>query len=105
MVGLYTNPATQNLDEKTASQEFINFYEDIYDELTKYGEIEELNVCDNVCEHMIGNVYVKYRREEEAEKALKALTGRFYGGKLTKYVAINLLSFRKAACCRIFTCN
>ncbi len=25
----------------------------------KYGEVEEMNVCDNIGEHMIGNVYIK----------------------------------------------
>lgn len=25
----------------------------------QYGEIEEMNVCDNAGEHMLGNVYVK----------------------------------------------
>lgn len=25
----------------------------------KYGTIEEMNVCDNVGEHMLGNVYIK----------------------------------------------
>ena len=25
----------------------------------KYGEIEEMNVCDNLGDHLVGNVYVK----------------------------------------------
>lgn len=29
-------------------------------ELAKYGEIEEMNVCDNVGDHLVGNVYVRY---------------------------------------------
>ena len=35
----------------------------------------------NLGEHMLGNVYLKYSRESEAERALLALNGRFYGGK------------------------
>ena len=27
----------------------------------KYGEIEEMNVCDNLGDHLVGNVYVKVR--------------------------------------------
>ena len=38
-----------------------DFYEDIFLELAKYGEIEYLNVCDNLADHMVGNVYVKFR--------------------------------------------
>ena len=28
----------------------------------KYGEIEEMNVCDNLGDHLVGNVYVKVRK-------------------------------------------
>jgi RNA recognition motif-containing protein len=57
-----------------------DFYEDIFEELSKYGEIENLNVCDNLADHMIGNVFVKFREEEYAAAALNALNGRFYAG-------------------------
>lgn len=43
----------------------------------KYGEIDEMNVCENIGEHMIGNVYVKFIREEDAEKAVKDLENRW----------------------------
>ncbi len=38
-----------------------DFYEDIFLELAKYGEVEYLNVCDNLADHMVGNVYVKFK--------------------------------------------
>ena len=47
---------------------------------SKYGEIEEMNVCDNLGDHLVGNVYIKYRREEDAEKACKVLNTRWYDG-------------------------
>ena len=25
----------------------------------KYGEVEEMNVCDNLGDHLVGNVYIK----------------------------------------------
>lgn len=34
-------------------------------------------MVDNLCDHMIGNVYVKYYHEEDAERALMKLTGEF----------------------------
>lgn len=37
-----------------------------------------MNVCENIGEHMIGNVYVKFMREEDAEKAVKDLDNRWY---------------------------
>ena len=42
----------------------------MYEELESFGRIEELNVCANLGDHMIGNVYVKYEEEEMAEKVL-----------------------------------
>jgi splicing factor U2AF subunit len=57
-----------------------DFYEDIFEEMGKYGEVENLNVCDNTSDHMVGNVYVKFREEEEAVAAMTGLAGRFYGG-------------------------
>lgn len=31
----------------------------MYQELSKFGAISEMNVCDNLGDHLIGNVYVK----------------------------------------------
>lgn len=50
-----------------------DFYEDIFEEFAKYGELESLSVCDNLADHLVGNVYVKYREEEDAARALAAM--------------------------------
>lgn len=34
-------------------RKFQEFYEDLFLELSKYGEIESLNVCDNLADHMV----------------------------------------------------
>jgi splicing factor U2AF subunit len=36
-------------------QDFDLFYEDIFMELAKFGEIEEMNVCDNIGDHLVGS--------------------------------------------------
>ena len=33
-------------------------------ELARFGELEEVVVADNIGDHMIGNVYVKFVTEE-----------------------------------------
>jgi len=53
-----------------------DFFEDVFEELDKFGEIEKLNVCDNLADHLVGNVYVKFRDEEDAARALTALQAR-----------------------------
>ena len=56
---------------------FEEFYEDIFEELTNIGgELEQLRVCENLSDHLTGNVYAKFCEEEDAERALKALMVR-----------------------------
>merc|ERR1719409_908520 len=74
------------------------YYEEVFLELANYGEIEDLVVVDNLCDHLIGNVYVKYYHEEDAERALGKLTGRFYSGKLIQAEYTTVSDFREARC-------
>ncbi|XP_021725119.1 splicing factor U2af small subunit B-like [Chenopodium quinoa] len=60
-----------------------DFYVDLFQAINKYGEIESLNICDNLADHMVGNVYVQFREEEHAAKAVRNLSGRFYAGILS----------------------
>jgi splicing factor U2AF subunit len=64
-------------DEEVLQVHFEEFYEDIFEELTNIGgELEQLRVCENLSDHLTGNVYAKFCEEEDAERALKALTVR-----------------------------
>ncbi|KAF7818733.1 splicing factor U2af small subunit B-like [Senna tora] len=70
----------QALDPDKVQVHFEDFYEDLFEELSKYGEIQSLNICDNLADHMVGNVYVQFKEEDHAANALMNLTGRFYSG-------------------------
>ena len=39
-----------------------------------------MNVCDNLGDHLVGNVYVRFKWEEDAGKCVDALNKRFYAG-------------------------
>ena len=67
----------QPIDPRKMQEHFEDFYEDIFEELSKFGEIENLNVCDNLADHMIGNVYVQFREEDQAAAAHTALWAAF----------------------------
>lgn len=69
-------------DAKKALYKFENFYEEVFLELANYGELEDLIVCDNIGDHMIGNIYVKFTREKDARKCMEGLRTRYYDGKL-----------------------
>ena len=39
-----------------------------------------MHVCDNIGDHLIGNVYARYEWEAEAQKAVDELNQRWYAG-------------------------
>lgn len=111
MQNLYQNPATrtQNPDgtlqtfslmsEEEQQEYYDTFFEDVFIELEeKYGEIEELNVCDNLGDHLIGNVYVKFRKEEDAEKAVLSLNNRWFNGQPIRAELSHANNFLEISC-------
>jgi len=114
LIHMYNNPSRpflpqgvdddQALENEESQQHLDEFFEDIYYELRNYGKVEELNICDNTGPHLMGNVYVKYRHEEDAQKALASLAGRFYAGRPIICEFSPVTDFREA-CCRQFDFN
>lgn len=50
----------------------------VFSELeSAYGPIDEMVVCENIGEHMVGNVYIRFESEEDAERAHKGLDNRW----------------------------
>ncbi|OWF41649.1 splicing factor U2AF 35 kDa subunit-like [Mizuhopecten yessoensis] len=105
---LYLNPQNAALtadgshiqmDELAIQQHYDEFFEEVYVEMEKYGEIEEMNVCDNLGDHLVGNVYVKYRYEEDAEKGMNDLNNRWFNGRPVHSELSPVTDFREA-CCR-----
>jgi splicing factor U2AF subunit len=88
-------PDGQPVDD---TQSFEEFYEEVADEFMKFGEVEVVNVLENLGDHMFGNVYVKYREEEDAEKCLKTMSGRYYAGRLIMPEYSPVTDFREARC-------
>lgn len=109
MQNLYHNPkdlskadacAKVGVSDADEQEHYDQFFEEIFTEVEeKYGEIEEMNVCDNIGEHMIGNVYIKFRREEDAEKAEKDMNNRWFGGQPV-YAELSPVTDFREACCR-----
>jgi len=99
---MYHNPShdpTCTFNPAQLQQHFDLFYEDVFVELAKYGEIEEMNVCDNVGDHLVGNVYVRFSMEEEAGVAADELNKRFYAGR-PLYAELSPVTDFKESCCR-----
>jgi splicing factor U2AF subunit len=90
------DPAT--IDESKSQDEFNDFYEEIYDEFAKFGRLEELNVCENLGDHIVGHVYIKFEDEENAAEALQAMFGRYYAGRVLEVEYSPVTDFREARC-------
>ncbi|KAL7715345.1 U2 snRNP auxiliary factor small subunit [Entamoeba marina] len=102
---MYQNPKVRQddgealeRDEKKISREFNEFYEDVFRELCEFGEVLEFIVCGNDNDHLMGNVYVKYDTVENAAASKKALTGRYYAGKMLHPSFCRVVDFREARC-------
>lgn len=83
------NDARSHLDD---------FYEDIFIEMEQFGEIEEIYVCRNLGDHLVGNVYVKFYDEDDSMKALDGLRGRYYAGRPVAIELSPVTDFREARC-------
>ena len=87
-----------SIDQKKFQEDFDEFYSEIFEELQSFGKVEDVQVCENLGEHMVGNVYVKYEDEEFTEAALTKLHGRFYAGRTLHCEYSPVTDFREARC-------
>ncbi|CAF5121055.1 unnamed protein product, partial [Rotaria sp. Silwood1] len=88
------------ITEKRIQEHFDDTFEELFIELErKYGEIEEMNICDNLSEHLAGNCYVKFHAEADAEKAVVDLNNRWFDGRAV-YAELSPVTDFHEACCR-----
>jgi len=106
---LYQNPALSsftasgevcNMSEIEMQEHYDAFFDEVYTEIEdKYGDIEEMNVCDNLGDHLVGNVYIKLKDEDNATKACKEMNNRWFDGRPI-YAELSPVSDFREACCR-----
>ncbi|KAI9315399.1 hypothetical protein BX666DRAFT_1962398 [Dichotomocladium elegans] len=102
IANMYKNPAHEQIyaiPPDQLQEDFDLFYEDVFTELASFGEVEEMIVCDNIGDHLVGNVYCQYRYEEAAGKAVESLNNRFYAGR-PLYAELSPVTDFREACCR-----
>ncbi|TIB87880.1 hypothetical protein E3Q19_03499 [Wallemia mellicola] len=102
MPNVYQNPMHRpdnKLDQRGIQVDFDMFFEDLFMELCKFGNLLEMHVCDNVGDHLIGNVYARYEWETEAQAAVDKLNERWYAGRPLHCELSPVTDFREA-CCR-----
>ena len=87
------------ISDEEMQEHYDLFFEEVFVELEdNYGEIEEMNVCDNLGDHLVGNVYIKVSADKNIRVFMKFYVKNNY------YLATN---FRKIVFCEqvCVTCN
>jgi len=105
MAEAQTNPLFRRKPQKEEDDDFREFFEDVFEEMAKFGEVEDLVVCENLGEHMLGHVFVKYYDEEDAKKCVEGMKGRFFAGKQLNPQFSPVSDFREARCRQFDTRN
>ncbi|XP_019850645.1 PREDICTED: U2 small nuclear ribonucleoprotein auxiliary factor 35 kDa subunit-related protein 2-like [Amphimedon queenslandica] len=69
------------MDDEDMLKDFKEFYQDVFPEFEKFGEVVQFKVSCNYESHLRGNLYVQYSTEEACAAAIKQFNGRYYAGK------------------------
>lgn len=100
---VYQNPKYLDPDCRASDaelqQQFDDFFADFFKGLSAYGHLVEMHVCDNVGDHLIGNVYARYETEDEAQCAVDGLNTRWYYQR-PLFAELSPVSDFREACCR-----
>ena len=99
---LSSTTSTSSLSPSQIDQMFDQFWQDFFIEISgRYGEVEDMKVCDNIGDHLIGNVYIKFRNYEQASNAVSSINKRFYAGR-PLYAEFSPVTDFRESCCRQF---
>ena len=49
------------LDKEQFQEDFNEFYDEIFEEFKNYGKLEDVQVCENLGDHMVNNKYTKLK--------------------------------------------
>lgn len=93
---MYLN--VDDAESKDDSKQFEQFYKDVFIECALLGEVQEVVVCENENDHLNGNVYVKFRTEDEAHTVRDNFSSRWYNGRPVYCELSPVSDFRDATC-------
>uniref|UniRef100_A0AC35FY58 Uncharacterized protein n=1 Tax=Panagrolaimus sp. PS1159 TaxID=55785 RepID=A0AC35FY58_9BILA len=78
---------------------FEEFYEEVFTEIDEsYGRINQMHVCENMGEHLIGNVYINFYNHSSANRAITFLNNRYFAGLPIFAELSPVEDFRNAVC-------
>ena len=99
------NPVPLEYEKEWLKKHQTRFYEDVYLTIMEIARIIEMRVMDNVCDHLVGNVFVKFESPMAAQRVVEALTGKMYHGVLLMPEVVPVSDFLDAMCKDNDRCN
>jgi hypothetical protein len=118
LIGLYDDPTSKTvlidgvpMDWRSSStqQHFDFFYEEVFQEMTKFGIVEDLVICENFFLEFRSSVFVKFNSTKAASVAFDNLSNsRYFGGRkvetrfcpVVDFIPRTCLDFDNSSCPR-----
>lgn len=91
----------EKLEEVVSNLE--QWYAEVFLEICKFGEILELHILDNIGDHLLGNVFVKFVAEEDAENVMKNISRRRFRGQLVMPEYSPVQNFEVGSCGQFYS--
>ena len=91
-------PRNISYDPKYLQKHVDKFVADLWVLLLEFGPIVDIKVCDNLCDHLLGSVYVKFESPSYAQAALDGLKQKKYNGIILMPEKSPVYEFDDARC-------
>ncbi|SCU93905.1 LAMI_0E16006g1_1 [Lachancea mirantina] len=84
--------------EQDQQRDFDAFFEDVYIEASKFGEVRSMVVCENKNDHLNGNVYIIFSRPQDAQAVRDSFNTRWYDSRPLYCDLSHVSGFHDAIC-------
>jgi len=87
-----------DFDPKYLQKHLDKFVAELWQLLLDFGPIAEINVPENLCDHILGSVYVKFESASYAAECVKGLKEKKYNGIILLPQLSPVINFADAEC-------
>lgn len=84
--------------QRSNEKQFAQFFEEIHTEFLKFGDLQQLKVCQNFAPHLRGNVYVQFKNTDDAIRCYAVMSGRDSLGKKLQCRFVPITNWDAAIC-------
>ncbi|CAG0919722.1 unnamed protein product [Notodromas monacha] len=96
--GEYDTDISLEFEESDIRKHFLEFWDEVYPELSAFGQLGQVKVCCNSGLPLRGAVFAQYQLQSDAVKAQTSLHGRWFAGRQINVFLVRVPSWRRALC-------